>query len=137
MRGIRAISYSFYDDLRKAPSMQLALAEASTLIDTAVLLMRRWSDEISDAARAGTDFDFTARAKLRMDIGYAMRCCRNAVDLLLSVQGASAFAETNPIQRIWRDLEMASRHGLLSGEVPHEIFGRALVGNVEMLSPFL
>src|SRR5262249_35320997 len=31
--GSKGISYSFYDDLRKAPSMQMALAEASTLID--------------------------------------------------------------------------------------------------------
>jgi 3-hydroxy-9,10-secoandrosta-1,3,5(10)-triene-9,17-dione monooxygenase len=133
----KPIAYSFYDDLRKAPSMQLALAQASTLIDTAVLLMRRWSDEIADAARAGEDFAFTERARLRMDIGYAMKCCRDAVDLLLSVQGASAFAESNPIQRVWRDLEMASRHGLLSGEVPNEIYGRALVGNFDALSPFV
>lgn len=133
----KPIAYSFYNDLRKAPSMQLALAQASTLIDTAVLLMRRWSDDIADAARAGEDFAFTKRAQLRMDIGYAMKCCREAVDLLLSVQGASAFARSNPIQRVWRDLEMASRHGLLSGEVPHEIYGRALVGNFDALSPFV
>jgi 3-hydroxy-9,10-secoandrosta-1,3,5(10)-triene-9,17-dione monooxygenase len=133
----KPIAYTFYDDLRKAPSMQFALAQASTLIDTALLLMRRWSDEIADAARVGADFAFTKRARLRMDIGYAMKCCREAVDLLLSVQGASAFAESNPIQRVWRDLEMASRHGLLSGEVPHEIYGRALVGNFDALSPFV
>jgi 3-hydroxy-9,10-secoandrosta-1,3,5(10)-triene-9,17-dione monooxygenase len=135
--GGKPIAYSFYDDLRKAPSMQLALAQASTLIDTAVLLMRRWSDDIAAAARAGEEFPFTMRAQLRMDIGHAMKCCREAVDLLLSVQGASAFAEANPMQRVWRDLEMASRHGLLSGEVPHEIYGRALVGNFDALSPFV
>lgn len=133
----KPIAYSFYDDLRKAPSMQFALAQASTLIDSAILLMRQWSDAIADAARAGEDFPFNQRAKLRMDIGYAMKCCRDAVDLLLSVQGASAFAESNPLQRIWRDLEMASRHGLVSGEVPHEIYGRALVGNFDALSPFI
>jgi 3-hydroxy-9,10-secoandrosta-1,3,5(10)-triene-9,17-dione monooxygenase len=133
----KPIAYTFYDDVRKAPSMQLALAQASTLIDNAVLLMRRWSDDIAGAARSGDDFSFTKRAQLRMDIGYAMKCCRDAVDLLLSVQGASAFAESNPIQRVWRDLEMASRHGLLSGEVPHEIYGRALVGNYDALSPFV
>lgn len=136
-KASKPISYSFYDDLRKAPSMQLALAQASTLIDTALLLMRRWSDDIADAARAGQEFSFTKRAQLRMDIGHAVKCCREAVDLLLSVQGASAFAEANPLQRIWRDLEMASRHGLLSGEVPQEIYGRALVGNFDALSPFV
>ena len=39
----KAIAYSFYDDLRKAPSMQHELAEAATLIETAVLHGRRWA----------------------------------------------------------------------------------------------
>jgi 3-hydroxy-9,10-secoandrosta-1,3,5(10)-triene-9,17-dione monooxygenase len=135
--GGKPIAYSFYDDLRKAPSMQIKLAEAATLIETAVLHVRRWCDDISDAARAGEALPFAKRAQMRMDLGYAMRCCRDAVDLLLSVQGASAFAESNPIQRVWRDLEMASRHGLVTGEIPQEIYGRALVGNLEPLSPFV
>ena len=135
--GGKPIAYSFYDDVRKAPSMQLMLAEASTLIETATLHVRRWCDDIAGAARAGEELPFVKRAQMRMDMGYVMRCCRQAVDLLLSVQGASAFAESNPIQRVWRDLEMASRHGLIAGEVPHEIYGRALVGNFEALSPFV
>jgi 3-hydroxy-9,10-secoandrosta-1,3,5(10)-triene-9,17-dione monooxygenase len=137
INGVKPIAYTFYDDLRKAPSMQLQLAEASTLVETAILHVRRWCDDISDAARAGEELPFVKRAQMRMDVGYAMRCCRDAVGLLLSVQGASAFAESNPIQRVWRDLEMASRHGLVSGEIPHEIYGRALVGNFEPLSPFV
>jgi 3-hydroxy-9,10-secoandrosta-1,3,5(10)-triene-9,17-dione monooxygenase len=133
----KAIAYSFYDDLRKAPSMQSELAEAATLIETAILHVRRWCDDIADAARAGEDLPFTKRAQMRMDLGYAMARCREAVGLLLNVQGASAFAESNPIQRVWRDLEMASRHGLLTGEIPQEIYGRALVGIFEPLSPLV
>jgi 3-hydroxy-9,10-secoandrosta-1,3,5(10)-triene-9,17-dione monooxygenase len=133
----KPIAYSFYDDVRKAPSMQLELAEASILIETALLHVRRWCDDIADAARAGEELPFVRRAQLRMDLGYAMRRCREAVGLLLNVQGASAFAESNPIQRVWRDLEMTSRHGLLAHEIPHEIYGRALVGNFEPLSPLV
>jgi 3-hydroxy-9,10-secoandrosta-1,3,5(10)-triene-9,17-dione monooxygenase len=133
----KAIAYSFYDDVRQAPSMQLELAEAATLIETALLHVRRWCDDIADAARAGEELPFAKRAQMRMDLGYAMRRCREAVGLLLNVQGASAFAESNPMQRIWRDLEMASRHDLLAGEIPQEIYGRALVGNFEPLSPMV
>jgi 3-hydroxy-9,10-secoandrosta-1,3,5(10)-triene-9,17-dione monooxygenase len=133
----KAIAYSFYDDLRKAPSMQGELAEAATLAETAILHVRRWCDDIADAARAGEELPFTRRAQMRMDLGYAMRLCRQAVGLLLNVQGASAFAESNPLQRIWRDLEMASRHGLLAGEISQEIYGRALVGNFELVSPMV
>jgi 3-hydroxy-9,10-secoandrosta-1,3,5(10)-triene-9,17-dione monooxygenase len=136
-KSSKPIAYSVYDDVRKAPSMQLELAEAATLIETAMLHVRRWCDDIAEAARAGEVLPFAKRAQMRMDLGYAMRCCREAVGLLLNVQGASAFAETNPIQRVWRDLEMASRHGLLAGEIPHEIYGRALVGNFEPLSPLV
>ena len=101
----KAIAYSFYDDLRKAPSMQRELAEAATLIETAVLHVRRWSDDIADAARAGEGLPFAKRAQMRMDLGYAMARCREAVGLLLNVQGASAFAESNPINgsgAIWK-----------------------------------
>jgi alkylation response protein AidB-like acyl-CoA dehydrogenase len=136
-KGNKSIAYSIYDDVRSAPSMQLELAEAATLIETAVLHVRRWCDDITDAARAGEELPFKRRAQMRMDLGYAMRRCREAVGLLLNVQGASAFAESNPIQRVWRDLEMASRHGLLAPEIPHEIYGRALVGNFEPLSPLV
>jgi len=136
-KSSKPIAYSFYDDLRKAPSMQLELAEAATLIETALLHVRRWCGDIAEAARAGEELPFTRRAQMRMDLGYAMRRCREAVGLLLNVQGASAFAETNPLQRVWRDLEMASRHGLLAGEIPQEIYGRALVGNFEPLSPIV
>jgi hypothetical protein len=37
----------------------------------------------------------------------------------------------------WRGLEMASRHGLVAGEKSQEIYGRALVGNFDALSPFM
>jgi 3-hydroxy-9,10-secoandrosta-1,3,5(10)-triene-9,17-dione monooxygenase len=133
----KAIAYSVYDDLRNAPSMQQELAEAATLIGSAVLNVRRWCDDIAEAARAGEELPFIRRAQMRMDLGYAMRLCRQAVGLLLNVQGASAFAESNPLQRIWRDLEMASRHGLLAGEISQEIYGRALVGNFEPVSPMV
>jgi 3-hydroxy-9,10-secoandrosta-1,3,5(10)-triene-9,17-dione monooxygenase len=136
-KGSKPIVYSFYDDARKSPSVQMELAQASTLIETAMLHIRRWCDDITEAARAGEELPFVKRAQMRMELGYAMRCCREAVDLLLNVQGAGAFAESNPIQRVWRDLEMASRHGFLSAQVPHEIYGRALVGNFEPLSAFV
>jgi hypothetical protein len=54
--------------------------------------------------------------------------------LLMNVQGASGFAKANPIERVWRDLETASRHGLLSYEMGQEMFSRALLGMDEQIS---
>jgi alkylation response protein AidB-like acyl-CoA dehydrogenase len=49
----KAISYTFYEDTRQAPSNQLNLAKAATLIDTASLLLDSWADRRSSRHRAG------------------------------------------------------------------------------------
>ena len=56
---------------------------------------------------------------------------QKAMDLLLDVQGAGAFALANPMQRIWRDFSIASRHGLSVPGLKDEIYGRALLGAEE------
>lgn len=135
-RGKR-ISYTFYLDSRQAVVTQMQVAEAATLINTAFLLMRDWADRIDAAALAKRDFDYPTRAQIRNDIGYAVRLCRNAVDLLLNAQGASAFADSNPLQRIWRDLETASRHAILNPDICQEIYGKALLGVEERTTPLV
>ncbi|MDT7771692.1 MAG: hypothetical protein QOC67_616, partial [Pseudonocardiales bacterium] len=47
--------------------------------------------------RSWAQLDMTTRARVRMDSGYASKCLRDAVHLLLSVGGASTFARTNPV----------------------------------------
>src|SRR6516164_3623115 len=70
----KAIAYSFYDDLRKAPSMQYELAEAATLIETAVLHVRRWCDDIAEAARRRGPSLHKARAD-----AHGSRLCHGAL----------------------------------------------------------
>jgi hypothetical protein len=42
------------------------------------------------------------------------------------------------MQRVWRDLELASRHGLLTPEVPIEILARGYFGeNTTVISPLV
>jgi len=130
-QGNKAIAYSTYRDSRKSPAMQLLFAEGASLINTGNKIVQSWCDRIVEAATAKEELSYEERAALRSDVGLAVRNCREGVDRLLSVHGASAFAEVNPIQRVWRDIETGSRHGLLSPEVPMEIYGRALMGEGE------
>ncbi len=51
-----------------------------------------------------------------------------AVEMLVSITGGSAFPESNPIQRHWRDIGSASRHASLTAMTDFEIYGRALLG---------
>jgi hypothetical protein len=54
---------------------------------------------------------------------------------LVSVGGASAFAEASPIQRMWRDVNLASRHAMLATAPDLEIYGRTLLGVPGNITP--
>jgi alkylation response protein AidB-like acyl-CoA dehydrogenase len=95
-----------------APTMQLAVAKAASLIDVAELLVARACAEIDDAAATGVLPGYAARAKTRMDTVQAIVHAREAIRELVTAHGASTFADTSPLQRIWRDSEVASRHAI-------------------------
>lgn len=124
----RIMTYTFYDNQAAAPTTQLAIAQAASLIDSAHLHAYRAAAEIDEAAAQGTYPDYDARARMRMDTGVAAVNAREAIRILLSVHGAGSFAEANPLQRIWRDSETGSRHAIVSPEVSADVYGKSLVG---------
>lgn len=133
----RGISYTFYDKANLAPTTQIQVAEAAQLIDTAHLHMMRAAGDIDAAAESGEYLDFVKRARVRADVGTVARRCREAVDLLLNVHGAGSFAEFNPLQRVWRDLETCSRHAVVNPEISTELYGRALLGVEEQITALI
>ncbi len=133
----KGISYTFYERASEAPSTQIQLAEAAQLIDTAMLHLMRAADDIDTWAASGAYMPFETRARVRMDTGYVARRSREALDLLLSVQGAGSFAEASPLQRIWRDQETGSRHAIVNPAVSSELYGRALLGIEEQVTPLI
>jgi alkylation response protein AidB-like acyl-CoA dehydrogenase len=130
----RGIAYSEYDLQRDAPTFQLAIAKAATLVDTAHLFAYRAAADIDDAARAGRVMTYVERARVRNDTGHAAESAREAIRVLCSAHGASSFAESSPIQRMWRDSEIASRHAVVAPEISALIYGRALMGFTEGVS---
>lgn len=124
----RSISYTFYDTQVGAPTVQLAVAKAASLIDSAHLHAYRAAAEIDELAARGQYPDYDVRARMRMDTGVAVTYAREAIRTLVSAHGASSFAESSPLQRIWRDSETASRHAVVNPEISTEIYGKALLG---------
>jgi alkylation response protein AidB-like acyl-CoA dehydrogenase len=124
----RAVSYTFYETQVASPSFQLAVAKAASLSDSAHLHAYRAAAEIDEAAHAGIYPDYDARAKARMDTGASVAFAREAIRILVSAHGASSFADSSPLQRIWRDSEVASRHAVVSPEISAEVYGKALLG---------
>ncbi len=126
--GSRPVAGSTYRNQAESPTAQLDLAAAAMKIDTAELHAQRIADTADRHARAGRNADLLTRARTRMDSTRVTQQCRAAIDLLVTVHGSSAFNESNPLQRIWRDINVGSRHAGFGMGVPEQVYGRALVG---------
>ncbi len=81
--------------------------------------------------------DLLTRARVRSDTGYVAECVTRAIDILLYAHGAAAFADVSPLQRIWRDSATAARHAVVSPQVSYEVYGKALLGVEDNITPLI
>ena len=132
----KAVSYTVFNQAKDSPAHQIKLAEAVSAADQAYLLVVRACADIDRAARDRVSLDMRTRGRIRMDAGQAAQLAREAINRLLSVNGAGSFANVNHLQRIWRDSEVASRHAFVLPEFASLIYGRALFGIEELLMPY-
>jgi len=123
----RGIKYTVYHRRADSAVVQHHIADAAMMIDTARFHIFRAASDV-DRAGAGVQPDYLTRARLRADCGYAARAACEAVNLLVSIAGGSAFKESNSVQRYWRDVNVAGRHSALIAATGLEIYGRALLG---------
>jgi alkylation response protein AidB-like acyl-CoA dehydrogenase len=124
----RTIANTIYTRQRDSVGFQLQIADAAALIDTAHLHVYRAAEDIDGAARRGENPSYRLRARLRSDAARAASCIKEAIDILITAHGAGSFAESSPIQRAWRDSNIALRHGTLVPPATREIYGKSLLG---------
>lgn len=124
----RAIAYTTFAAQTDSAAFAVDVADASSRIEAAKLLGRRVADELDAHAREGGLPPEGARTRMRLDAAAAAVHAREAVDLLVSAHGTSSFAEANPLQRLWRDTAVASRHAGHHARVSQEVHGRTLLG---------
>lgn len=133
----KPISYTFYTAQSDSVAFQMQIAEAAMLIDTAHLHAYRAADDIDTAAAQGFYPDVVARARVRADTGWVLDHITKAVDILISAHGAASFAENNPLQRIWRDSNVAARHAVTMPAIDYEVYGKALLGRGDQITPLI
>jgi len=133
----RGITFTTYTRQADSAVVQHQVAEAALKIDSAWFHTIRAAGDVHDVAVSGNRMDYAARARVRGECGYTAKLVREAIDSLVSVAGASAFAEASPIQRMWRDANVASRHAMLASGPDLEIYGRALLGVEGNITPNL
>jgi alkylation response protein AidB-like acyl-CoA dehydrogenase len=124
----RAVSYTRLATQAESTAFQLKIAEAAMTLDDAVLHAHRAADDIDGWAARGEHMDYVSRARARGDVGWISSKVREAITLILDAHGASGFADSSPMQRIWRDANTAGRHAIANPLVSQEVYGKALLG---------
>ncbi len=124
----KAIAYTTYERQADAVSFQLAVTRASLLLETAEVFTYRIADQLFAGAESGEYYPYSERIRMRAEVGYAVECVSQAIDVLVSAHGSAAFADSSIIQRFWRDQATAARHGHTLPASGYEAFGKVLVG---------
>jgi alkylation response protein AidB-like acyl-CoA dehydrogenase len=133
----RTIAYTFFDKQSASVAFQLQLAEAAMMIDSAHFHAYRAADDIDEAAERGLYPDMLTRARVRADTGYVVEKITQAIDKLMFAHGSAGFADASPLQRIWRDAAVASRHAVALPPIGYELYGKALLGVKNTITPLI
>jgi alkylation response protein AidB-like acyl-CoA dehydrogenase len=92
---------------------------------------------VDEAAARSVYPDYTTRARIRAYTGSAIRHIKDAIDILLTAHGAGSFALSSPLQRMWRDSNTAARHAVILPPVSDEVYGKALLGVENTVTPLV
>jgi alkylation response protein AidB-like acyl-CoA dehydrogenase len=133
----RSIAYTSFQKQIDSVAFQLQIAEAAVKIDTAHLLGYQAAADIDEPAARGEYPDYTMRARIRAYTGAAIRHITEAIDILLSAHGAGSFALSSPLQHMWRDSNTAARHAVILPTVSDKVYGKALLGVENTVTPLV
>jgi alkylation response protein AidB-like acyl-CoA dehydrogenase len=126
--GQRGIPTTTYKRQADAPVWQRNLGEAAASIDTARLLIESATGTFDQLALRREQADAATRARLKGQAATIVKLLTRAVDSVMFGAGSSAFLLDNPLQRFWRDINVAARHAIYNPDIGYEVFGRALLG---------
>ena len=124
----KGIAYTSFERQSDSVAFQLDIAKAALLLDAAEGFAHRATDEIDIPAEEGVYPDYLTRARNRAYVGWIVEHVARAIEMLLTAHGSGAFAEVNPLQRLWRDQAVASRHAFVLPALGYELYGKALLG---------
>ncbi|HET6731616.1 acyl-CoA dehydrogenase family protein [Mycobacterium sp.] len=122
----RAITYLDYASAADATVTHLQVDEAVMKLDQARFHMRH-ALAMAESLRE-TPGDISTRARLKGDVGWCSRLGREVVDIVQKGSGASSLNIKDPLQRLVRDAQAMSLHGVLASNTNAEVHGRVRCG---------
>jgi 3-hydroxy-9,10-secoandrosta-1,3,5(10)-triene-9,17-dione monooxygenase len=109
-------------------STQIKIAEASSKIDAARLIMRSTCIEAMAEARRGYVPGIAAKTRTRRDGAYAVNLCTEAVSLLFAASGARGLYTSGALQRQFRDAHAINSHIAFNFDAAGTNYGRVALG---------
>lgn len=109
-----------------APSVQLIMARAACTTDSAEFHLLRAADAADEAATSGLRQSLLEMARGDADRVMAGRYAVESVRSTMQAQMSSVHDKANPMQRIWRDCEMAASHFVFA-DLHLEAYGKMLL----------
>ena len=108
-------------------STQSDVARAEALVRSARAFYYEAIDAAWEGARATGTISVELRRDLRLATTHAARSSAQAVDLMYHVAGGTSVYRTSPLQRMFRDVHVATQH-MMVGPATWELTGRLLLG---------
>src|SRR5918992_1678524 len=109
-------------------AVQVKLARARCLIDSARYLMRESAIAFQDFAEEASVPDLETKLRYRAQNAFAVAQAREAVETLWSFYGANAIYTRDPLQRYLRDVQAASQHFSFNFDIAGSAFGTGAMG---------
>jgi alkylation response protein AidB-like acyl-CoA dehydrogenase len=117
-----------HSPLAKKPGIQLAVAEASAMIDAADLLYWRTFTETIDKVMAGEALSLEHRARSRRDQGFSVKLAKDAVEKLFTATAGRGLYEGNHVQRAFADLHAIQGHIVGGWDMAAYSYGQIILG---------
>jgi 3-hydroxy-9,10-secoandrosta-1,3,5(10)-triene-9,17-dione monooxygenase len=107
---------------------QIKIAEASSKIDAARLIMRSTCIAAMADARRGHIPDMATKTRTRRDGAYSVNLCTEAVSLLFAASGARGLYTSGALQRQFRDAHAINSHIAFNFDAAGTNYGRVALG---------
>jgi alkylation response protein AidB-like acyl-CoA dehydrogenase len=124
----RPIIYTTYTRQVEAVMAQGEFGQAAAKIQAAQALVLKTCEAVDRAGLTGVPMTPQERAQSKGEGSLTVDLIAQAVDQLMFLAGSGAFAETNPLERFYRDVVFSLRHTANLPYVGYEIYGKDLLG---------
>lgn len=135
--GQKAVSQTFFATQSVSTAVQLQVAKAAQLIEVARLLTFDVADRIDNWSKEGVYPDVFERSRIKANVGFIAESLHEAMETLMWAHGSGAYADSNLLQRLWRDVHVGTSHAVASPAIGYETYGKALLGDPTPITPMI